>query len=202
MAKLWIVGRNDAFYAKVFSDRVSAELFRDEMNESVYNANNYRVMDGEIASDSGIQVVNTDKRVRMTQTEYDEWQELYRLRHSQRAYYALQDLELGNFKSLYEKFAVNIEEFQTFANLWVSYDPEEPDVTIKIEDVVEKWFVRTSHREGNYYYWMKKMQYSDAFPKFEYDTKPSEDVIEFDTKEEAEKWLNPQLEVVKLEVVK
>lgn len=205
MSKLWIVGRNDAFYTKVFSDRASAELFRDEQNESVYNGNGYRVMDGEIAMDSGIEVVDPDQRVRMTQAEYDEFKSL----EGGNAYHALN--RVANYKEVYPSLYKRLFSFNRvesniaqaeFTNLWKNYRSEEPDVTIKIEEIIEKWFVRTSYREGNYHYWMTKMNYSDAFPKFEYDTKPSEDAMEFESEEEAEEWLNPQLEVIKLEVVK
>ena len=134
-------------------------------------------------------------KVKMTQSEFDEWQKLYSMHHKNRAYCALEALESGEFSDLYAKFEVYIEDLPTFANLWVNYDPEYPEKTIEVEHD-KKWFVRSKgFMRGEYTY--SKI---DRIGVIVQQTFEKSDAMRFDTQEEAEKWVNPLNEAVLLEV--
>lgn len=134
-------------------------------------------------------------KVKMTQSEFNEWQQLYSRHRKNRAYFALEALETGEFSDLYAKFADYIEDLPTFANLWVDYDPEYPEKTIEVEHE-KKWFVRSKgFMRGEYTY--SKIDRNGVIVQ---QTFEKSDAMRFDTQEEAEKWVNPLNEAVLLEV--
>lgn len=133
--------------------------------------------------------------VKMTQAEFDEWQELYKDNYFKRAVFVLEEIESGSFSKLYSKFGVFIESLPVFANLWVNYDPEHPEKTIEVEHK-KKWFVRSKgFMRGEYTY--SKIDRSGTIVQ---QTFEKSDAMSFDTQEEAEKWVNPLNEAVLLEV--
>lgn len=134
-------------------------------------------------------------KVKMTQSEFNEWQKLYSMHHKNRAYYALEALEDGEFSDLYAKFAAYIEDLPIFADLWVNYDPEHPEKTIEVERK-KKWFVRSKGFMWEDYTYSKINRTGVVVQN----TFEKSDAMSFDTQEEAEKWVNPLNEAVLLEV--
>lgn len=148
-------------------------------------------------------------KVQMTQAEFDEWKELY---------YRVVELSLTACKMLneisdnahnsigkYTKLAKRVYQGNDFmsvskkqaelVNLFINYNTNEPEETIEIVPN-KKWFVisKEPDDEDEYYLFLSGSDLDDLeYFGFDY-------ARAFDTKEEAEKWLNPLTEAVQLPV--
>ena len=136
-------------------------------------------------------------RVKMTQSEFDDFKQLYSENYFKRAFFVLEKIEKGEFGGLYGKFGAFIKDLPIFANLWVNYDPEHPEKTIEIIPEM-KWFVRSKEPDGEdedeYYLFLSGSDLDDLeYFGFDY-------ARAFDTKEEAELWTTPLTEAVQLPV--
>ncbi|WP_273727989.1 hypothetical protein [Leuconostoc mesenteroides] len=132
-------------------------------------------------------------RVKMTQAEFDEFNEYYERLNNLTAVEMLDNY--FNFADMpllldSEKFILPI------ANIWEKFNPENPEETIEIVPNM-KWFVRSKRASsfGNYIY-LKKIESDDKVTAFNLKSVAEQ----FDTKEEAEKWTNPLTEAVQLPV--
>jgi len=154
-------------------------------------------------------------RVKMTQAEFDEFKKLLSVGIS--TIYEAFDVidsdrgEMDEFEQLYNRLFTNGVNEQAkqqieFAKLWDSLS------TCSAEEMIEivpdmKWFVRSKEKyeadvvqglpESGYLYLTDGGDYSIEYCEM---TTFKDDATQFDTKEEAEKWLNPLTEAVRLSV--
>lgn len=138
-------------------------------------------------------------RVKMTQAELDEFKLLYNLFNGSTVRGIINTVEnneskrFTNLKSRLNKTGKDLE----IIILWSIYNPDEPDETIEIVPNM-KWFVRSKEPEGEDededYLFLSGSNLDDLdYLVFDY-------AMAFDTKEEAELWLNPLTEAVQLPV--
>lgn len=149
-------------------------------------------------------------RVKMTQAEFEEFKKLsesgvdtiydaFDLVNSDRG-------ETDEFENIYDRLFggddfIRIQKNQLeFSNLWVYYNPEEPEGMI---DIIpdKKWFVRSKKHDNGLYYVLEQVNY--YYPTYKSvlnDIEVSKFGYEFDTKVEAEEWTNPLTEAVLLPV--
>lgn len=190
----WAVVRTDGSIIMAYNSKKAAKsaatLFHTRSLSTAF-PNDYRVV--RLVEET--QPVVEKPKVKMTQSEFNEWQKLYSMHHKNRAYYALEALEDGEFSDLYAKFAAYIEDLPIFADLWVNYDPEHPEKTIEVERK-KKWFVRSKGFMWEEYTYSKINRTGVVVQN----TFEKSDAMSFDTQEEAEKWVNPLNEAVLLEV--
>ena len=147
-------------------------------------------------------------RVKMTQAEFDEWNELYQYNTLFSSAMALLDDDkyVEKYNNLYMKIytgedAQNIYNEAVFAELWAEYDPDHPEETIEIVHDM-KWFVRSKDKndEGYYSFLNNVIQLTLNWVYSKDKNKPHKEAVSFDNKEEAEKWTNPITEAVQLPV--
>lgn len=149
-------------------------------------------------------------RVKMTQAEYDEWQELYdEIVESSFSVHKMLDLILdstGRRGGKYTELAKRVYQDDDFmsvskkqselVDLFINYSPDHPEETIEIEPE-KKWFVRIDSQiplpDENIYLDDELIVY----PRYD---SPKSGAHQFDTKEQAEEWKNPLTEVVLLPV--
>ena len=130
-------------------------------------------------------------RVKMTKKQYD------RLMWDKENTDLFQCIDYFNEHDGNSKFGVLTENLkgdltkEDIARAWLN-----PEETIEIAPDM-KWFVRSKERnlEKNYYYFVGKRP-TDYWPNYGYKRAAKQ----FDTKEEAEKWTNPDTEAVHLPV--
>ena len=141
-------------------------------------------------------------RVKMTQAEFDEWKDLYNRSVMFSEASEITDLDNSyNYENIRKKIWVgnrenNIENEAIFARLYADFDPDNPEETIEIVPDM-KWFVRSKKTNGSYQYdYLSRFYAGTSSPK--YGVKNL--AIQFDTKEEAEKWTNPLTEAMQLPV--
>lgn len=141
-------------------------------------------------------------RVKMTQSEFDEWKEVfddYEFFSDAFSQGVTVERHTKLFKKLYLTKHDDLSSLEIevkFATLWANYNPDNPEETIEIIPSM-KWFVRSKERnsEKNYYYFVGKRP-TDYWQLYGYKMAAKQ----FDTKEEAEKWTNPLTEAVQLPV--
>ena len=151
-------------------------------------------------------------RVKMTQAEFDEWKGLfddYEFFSDAFSQGVTIKENVGIFKKIYstkDKDLSALEIEAKFATLWANYNPDNPEETIEIVPDM-KWFVRSKEQyqpdmdqgiaESGYLYLTQGDIYSIEY----YETTTfKDDAQQFDTKEDAEKWVNPLTEAVQLPV--
>lgn len=134
-------------------------------------------------------------RVKMTREQANDFKDLH-------AQYDLLSEALDN---IYQLEHIPLKDWITkgklrqneilIANIWNDYDPNHPEETIEIIPT-EKWFVRS---KGDHY--MLLLKGFGSYDKYGYfaDGNLSE-ASQFDTKEEADKWVNPLVEAVLLPI--
>ena len=143
------------------------------------------------------------KRVKMTQAEFEEFNIL-----SESGIDTIYDIlhlvksdRVNSVTNLYERLFdgdfITVQKSQLeFANLWAYYDPENPEDMIDIIPT-NKWFVRVDSQiplpNENIYLDDELIVY----PRYD---SPKSSAHQFDTKEEAEKWVNPLTKAVQLPV--
>lgn len=139
------------------------------------------------------------RRVKMTQAEFDEFHDLFEKDFD--LYSAITETSDTNlYNTLYDRLFTGTntdkEKQNEFAILWANYNPLEPEETIEIVPE-KKWFVRSKERnsEKNYYYFVGKRP-DDYWQNYGYKMAAKQ----FETKEEAERWTNPDTEAVYLPV--
>ncbi|MDN2450976.1 hypothetical protein [Leuconostoc sp. UCMA20149] len=136
-------------------------------------------------------------RVKMTQKQYKEWQQVINSIYPVNLYELFNLIfnpveHRGEYAGLRDIFSFD-EGQKKLAQLWIDYDSENPEETIDIVPDM-KWFVRRilPNAGGNMLYCTDEGELTYNHNK-EYAT-------QFDTKEEAEKWTNPLTEAVQLPV--
>ncbi|WP_273713169.1 hypothetical protein [Leuconostoc mesenteroides] len=136
-------------------------------------------------------------RVKMTQDEFDEFHDLFEKDFD--LYSAITEISDTNLRTtLYDRLFTGTQNDKDrqneFAVLWANYNPLEPEETIEIV-AINKWFVRSKKRddEGDYAFLSGSNLDDLDYLVFDY-------ARAFDTKEEAELWLNPLTEAVQLPV--
>ncbi|MCT3116202.1 hypothetical protein [Leuconostoc lactis] len=146
-------------------------------------------------------------RVKMTQSEFDEFKILKSLNPTVDLIAILKTVSNFKYKNLQSRFVCGSIENQTeFATLWLRAR------YARLEELIEiipdmKWFVRSKEQyepdmdqgiaESGYLYLTQGDIYSIEY----YETTTFKDEAQqFDTKEEAELWTNPLTEVVQLPV--
>ncbi|WP_055307727.1 hypothetical protein [Leuconostoc lactis] len=143
------------------------------------------------------------QRVKMTQAEFDEWNKL--VEEVADLYTVVIEIcDISHYPNLYFRFfdlhnddTDKTRETQVeFAKLWGVFDEFNPEETIEVVPNM-KWFVRSKERnaDNNYYYFIGKRP-QDLFILYGYKRAAKQ----FDTKEESEKWTNPDTEAVHLPV--
>ena len=136
------------------------------------------------------------QRVKMTQAELDEFKLLYNLFNGSTVRGIINTVEnneskrFTNLKSRLNKTGKDLE----IIILWSIYNPDEPEETIEIVPNM-KWFVRSKKRDDEGYYLFLSGSNLDDLEYFGFDY-----AMAFDTKEQAELWLNPLTEAVQLAV--
>lgn len=153
-------------------------------------------------------------RVKMTQTEFDEWHKLFE--EVADLYTAVIEIcDFSHYPNLYFRFfdLHNDDTDKTrktqmeFSTLWSIFDEFNPEETIEIIPDM-KWFVRSKEKyeaepirgipESGYLYLTDGGDdYGISYCEM---TTFKDDATQFDTKEEAERWVNPLTEAVKLPV--
>lgn len=130
-------------------------------------------------------------RVKMTQKQYDRlmWDKQNTDLSTCISYFLEHD-GVNNFGSSSENLMGLLKQ-EDIARAWLN-----PEETIEIVPDM-KWFVRSKERnsEKNYYYFVGKRP-QDLFILYGY----KKAAKQFDTKEEAERWTNPDTEAVQLPV--
>ncbi|MFL2066981.1 hypothetical protein ACEN3O_01515 [Leuconostoc mesenteroides] len=144
-------------------------------------------------------------RVKMTQAEFDELKKLKSLNPTVDLIAILKIVSSFKYKNLQSRFVCGSIENQTeFATLWLRARYE------RLEELIEiipdmKWFVRSKcikkidgDDDGDEFYaWL--IDISELYPSYVF-SDWNASAIQFDTKEEAEKWTNPLTEAVQLPV--
>lgn len=144
-------------------------------------------------------------RVKMTQAEYDEWQELYdEIVESSFSVHKMLDIILGRRGGKYTELAKRVYQDDDFmsvskkqselVDLFINYSPDHPEETIEIVPTM-KWFVRSKKRDDEGDYLFLSGSNLDDLEYFGFDYARA-----FDTKEGAEQWKNPLTEAVQLPV--
>ena len=140
-------------------------------------------------------------RVKMTQAEFDEFEMLYKSIKSSTIIGLLNTIrtnEQKNFGLLKLRLNKSGKDIE-IVNLWAEYDPDNPEETIEIVQT-EKWFVRSKKEDENgsyqFLFFVKKL---NGYLPVE-DELDNSGMKYFDTKEEAELWVNPLTEAVQLPV--
>ena len=137
-------------------------------------------------------------RVKMTKKQYEEWQSAIRSIYPVNLYELFNLIfntaeHQGGYEGMRDIFSFN-EGQKKLAQLWADFDPENPEETIEIVPNM-KWFVRSKERDDEGDYAFLSGSNLDDLEYFGFDyARP------FDTKEEAELWLNPLTEAVQLPV--
>lgn len=140
-------------------------------------------------------------RVKMTKRETDEFKKLHKSRNHLIPIHFLKFL-LDNGDSyplLHSRYWDGREEQLALLTLWLRFDPKHPEETIDIVPE-KKWFVRSKKlsRSGEYF-WLCDRDYLDI-PQFMIVDGEQLSAMKFDTKEQAEEWINPLTEAVLLPV--
>lgn len=147
------------------------------------------------------------KRVKMTQAEFDEWEQL----DFENNIFGLLGQLLDNvlepdYPNLTNRvygsnggdIEDNIKQLE-LCELWTKYNPDQPEETIEIIPNM-KWFVRSKKATTNgEYRWLENDQSDNMVPTYSLSVS-SFNSRAFETKEEAEKWENPLTEAVLLPV--
>lgn len=150
-------------------------------------------------------------RVKMTKEQYKEWQsainsiypvdlyELFNLIFNAAKHH-------GEYMGMRDIFSFN-EGQEKLSKLWADFDPDHPEETIEIIPDM-KWFVRSKDKyeadpvqgisESGYLYLTDGGD--DYVISYCEMTTFKDDATQFDTREEAELWANPDTEAVKLPV--
>ena len=148
-------------------------------------------------------------RVKMTNSEFDEWKRLYEdtIELSLTAYRILKEIlnSSGKYielsKRVYqENDSMTISKKQAeLAGLFIRYNPDNPEETIEIIPNM-KWFVRSKEKEQGFYLFLSSN--NEVQERWYHTTKKdnTEFALSFDTKDEAELWANPLTEAVQLPV--
>lgn len=142
-------------------------------------------------------------RVKMTQSEFDEFKKLLSVGIS--TIYEAFDVidsdrgEMDEFEQLYNRLFTNGVNAQAqsqieFSKLWDSLSTSSPEETIEIVPDM-KWFVRSKQLQNNGFY--SYLEVGDYVTPT-YDELRLKFATQFDTKEEAELWTNPLTEAVQL----
>ena len=152
--------------------------------------------------------------VKMTQTEFNEWKELYyQVVELSFTVHKMLDMILdstGNRGGEYTELAKRLYQNDDFmsvskkqaelVDLFINYSPDNPEETIEIVPDM-KWFVRSKDTtpidDDNCYSWL--IDVSELYPEYVL-SESHVSAVKFDTKEEAEKWTNPLTEAVQLPV--
>lgn len=146
-------------------------------------------------------------RVKMIQVEFDEFKKLLSVGIS--TIYEAFDVidsdrgEMDEFEHLYNRLFTNTVNEQAknqieFSKLWESLSTWSVEETIEIVPDM-KWFVRSKQLQKNGFY--SYLEVGDYVTPT-YDELRLKFATQFDTKEEAERWVNPLTEAVQLEVLK
>ncbi|MDG9745752.1 hypothetical protein [Leuconostoc falkenbergense] len=135
-------------------------------------------------------------RVKMTQAEFDEFKILKSLNPTADLIAILKTVSKFKYKNFQSRFVCGSIENQTeFATLWLRCRYERLEELIEIVPDM-KWFVRSKEPEDeDEYYLFLSGSNLDDLEYFGFDYARA-----FDTKEGAEKWLNPLTEAVQLPV--
>lgn len=143
-------------------------------------------------------------RVKMTQAEFDEWKELdFENNIFGLLSQLLDDVTEPDYQNLTKRiYGTNGDGIEDnykqieLANLFIDYNPDNPDETIEIVPDM-KWFVRVDSQiplpDENIYL-------DDELIVYPHYDSPKSSAHQFDTKSEAEKWTNPLTEAVQLPV--
>lgn len=143
-------------------------------------------------------------KVKMTQAEFDEFNELF-IRHTSisGSFMAIYNTNLyPRIKNLIlsDDPVESSKNELSFAKLFYNYDPDNPEETIEIVPT-KKWFVRSKEKseieEDNRYSWLYDI--NERYPDY-ISSESNQSAIRFDTKEDAERWVNPLTEAVLLPV--
>ena len=133
-------------------------------------------------------------RVKMTRAEFDKWENLYERFHGKKFRLVLEEIEENNeYLDFDKRFLWDAGTVSVLANLFDKYEKNNPEKTIEILPE-KKWFVREKDTKEDFYLFLS----GSELENFGYLEK--EYAITFDTKEEAEKWVNPLCEAVLLPV--
>lgn len=148
------------------------------------------------------------QRVAMSQEKFDEWQQLYGENEDGEGtvFWALGRV-IGNkliYPNLYKTLVTSTKHQDNllqsiFADLWLNYNPLRPEDSIDIVPDM-KWFVRSKKSVYGVYEFLDGIATVNGHW---YNSEKEDDpgsAIAFDTKEEAEQWVNPLTEVVQLPV--
>lgn len=147
-------------------------------------------------------IYKQNKRVKMTQAEFDEWLKLY----DKKSFLIpinflklISDVENG-YPLIYNIYLDGREKQLELLELWLRFKQENPEETIEIVTTM-KWFVRTKEFDDGVYKVLEdiRLDYYE-YGNVENDEETAEYGHQFDTKEQAEKWLNPLTEAVQLPV--
>lgn len=137
--------------------------------------------------------------VEMTQAEFDEFKKLKSLNPTVDLIAILKIVSSFKYKNLQSRLVCSIENQTEFATLWLRCRYERLEELIEIVPDM-KWFVRSNESDINGYGWLSIIDKYQT-PVYQYNNdKPLSSFVSFDTKEEAEKWVNPLTEAVQLPV--
>lgn len=133
-------------------------------------------------------------RVKMTQAEFDEFSDLASYSKLIGVITHLYDEHVEKYPLLFKRFCGDNDTIK-LAVLWSLFDPDNPEETIEIVPE-KKWFVRAKKPEDeDEYYLFLSGSNLDDLDYFGFDYAKA-----FDTKEEAELWVNPLCEAVLLPI--
>lgn len=147
-------------------------------------------------------------KVQMTQAEFNEFNKL--LLSSAVTIYKVIDTiykdngKMNEFLHLYQRLfnrndKLELENQLEFSKLWANFNIDNQEEMIEIVPDM-KWFVRSKKSELKGYGWLSIID-KYTIPVYQYShDKPLSIFVRFDTKEEAEEWLNPLTEAVQLPV--
>lgn len=140
-------------------------------------------------------------KVQMTQAEFDEFKKLYGKLGYMIPLHFLEYLskKSNGFDLLSERYYRGRKEQVDLLNLWVYFNPEQPENMIDIIPT-KKWFVRSKNKAKNgKCLWLIDAYYLDI-PQCMFTNDNQFSAMKFDTKEEADEWVNPLTEAVLLPV--
>lgn len=139
------------------------------------------------------------QRVKMTQVEFDEFKKLKSLNPTEDLIAILKIVSRFKYTNLQSRFVCGSIENQTeFATLWLRCRYERLEETIEIVPNM-KWFVRSKERVIGLYMFLSNLTtLRDPYCFTKNDN--TSFAHRFDTKEEAERWVNPLTEAVQLPV--
>lgn len=147
-------------------------------------------------------------KVQMTQSEFDEFEKLYKSIKSSTIIGLLNTIrtnEQKNFGLLKLRLNTSGKDLE-IVNLWANYNPDNPEETVEIVPDM-KWFVRSKEKyhpdmdqgitESGYLYLTQGDIYSVEYHEM---TTFKDEATQFNTEDEAKLWTTPDTEAVLLPV--